>query len=242
MSSERTYAQAMAEMLGDRERRYSCGGNTYKIDSCGHLRYLNADNRWSISAGYLEDVKWYRILSDKEREDSYYRSLSKQVAESAMQTALNNPDAFMQMDLPGLNICSSETPRPAQNPNPKKAFGATKPDLALVPPVAGLQMAMAFEVGADKYGAYNWRKDPVEAMTYVAAMMRHAYNFLDGEDISSDGVSNLGQVMACCAILLDSQALGILIDNRPLPGKSSEVQDQLQAQKKAKLALVKKAV
>jgi hypothetical protein len=33
-----------------------------------------------------------------------------------------------------------------------------------------------------------------------------------------------------------------LIDNRPPPGKSSQVQDELQAQKKAKLALVKKAV
>jgi hypothetical protein len=125
------------------------------------------------------------------------------------------------------------TPESAtQNPNPKKAFGAQKPDLALIPPVALLHMAMAFENGAAKYGAFNWRKDPVEAMTYLAAQMRHAGLFLDGQDYSSDAmVHNLGHVMACCAILLDSQELGILIDNRPSPGKSEEVQQRLKKQK-----------
>lgn len=121
--------------------------------------------------------------------------------------------------------------------NPKKAFGATKPDLALIPPVALLHMAMAYEDGARKYGAYNWRQDPVEAMTYISAAMRHLQNWLDGEEVTVDSlVHNLGCVMAGCGIVLDSQEQGILIDNRPPAGKSSEVQERLKAQKVAQAA------
>jgi hypothetical protein len=126
---------------------------------------------------------------------------------------------------------------PAQNPNPKKAFGATKPDLALVPPVGTLHQAMAHELGAKKYGAFNWRQDPVENMTYIAAAMRHLQAYLDGEDYTSDSeglVHNLGAVMAGCAIVLDSLELGILIDNRPLPGKASAVQERIQGLKRAR--------
>lgn len=118
------------------------------------------------------------------------------------------------------------------NPNPKKAFGETKPDLSLVPAVGTLHQAMAHEDGGKKYGPYNWRKDPVEVMTYIAAARRHLDLFLDGQDYTSDtNVHNLGAVMACCAIVLDSQELGILIDNRPLPGPSDAVQNRLRAQK-----------
>ncbi len=134
-----------------------------------------------------------------------------------------------------LNICSGEIPAPARNPNPKKAYGATKPSLGLIPPVALLHEAMAFEDGASKYDAFNWRKDPVEVMTYVHAALRHLQNYADGEEYTSDtGVHNLGAVRACCGILLDSMELGILIDNRPPPGKSSEVQERLRAQKQAR--------
>lgn len=117
-------------------------------------------------------------------------------------------------------------------PNPKQRFGAQKPDLSLVPPVGELHMAMALENGAGKYGAFNWRDTGVEARTYIAAAKRHLQNYLDGEDIAPDsGVHNLGHVMACCGILLDAASLGKLIDNRPAPGKSSEVQESLKAQK-----------
>jgi Domain of unknown function (DUF5664) len=125
-------------------------------------------------------------------------------------------------------------PAPALPPNPKKLYGAQKPDLSLIPPVAQLHQAMAFENGAAKYGAYNWRDLPVEAMTYIAAAKRHLDLFLDGQDYSSDAkVHNLGHVMACCAILLDSQELGCLLDNRPKPGASEAVQNRLKAQKAA---------
>lgn len=125
------------------------------------------------------------------------------------------------------------TPPKPTNPNPKKAFGETKPNLALVPPSAHLHMAMAMELGAERYGAFNWRDSPVEAMTYIAASLRHIQNFLDGEDYCSDAphIHNLGAAMAGLGILLDSAENGDLIDNRPKPGKSSQIQERMRAQK-----------
>lgn len=126
------------------------------------------------------------------------------------------------------------TPETADNP--KKRFGATKPDLALVPPVGTLHQAMSHELGAFKYGAFNWRTSPVEAMTYIGAIERHIQAYKDGEEYSSDSEGmchNLGAIMASCAILLDSMELGILKDNRPKPGMASAVQTRLQGLKVA---------
>jgi hypothetical protein len=166
-------------------------------------------------------------------------------------------DSDFSPDAPWSVVVPAPVRPVAADPNPKKAFGATKPDLALVPPVGTLHQAMAHELGAEKYGAYNWRQSPVEAMTYIGAIARHLQAYLDGESYTSDTlfeegdlegiegledeeafgmVHNLGAIMASCAILLDSMELGILIDNRPPKGRASEVQTRLQALKKARAA------
>ena len=121
-------------------------------------------------------------------------------------------------------------------PNPKKRFGAQKPDISLVPPASILHEAMALEAGARKYGAYNFRHDPVEAMTYVAAAMRHLMNWLDGEEYCDDDptVHNLGAAKAGLGILLDSLENNLLIDNRPPKGASSQVQERMKAAKVAR--------
>ncbi len=125
-----------------------------------------------------------------------------------------------------------EPPAAALPPNPKAAFGAQKPDLSLIPPSAGHHEALAFENGAGKYGAYNWRDKAVEARTYVAAAQRHIADWLDGQEFSSDaGVHNLGHARACLAILIDAQEQGNLIDNRPIKGKSAQVLERLKAWK-----------
>lgn len=117
-------------------------------------------------------------------------------------------------------------------PNPKQAYGAQKPDLSLIPPVALAHAALAFENGAAKYGPFNWRERAVEARTYIAAAQRHLGDFLDRADRASDSdVHNLGHVIACCAILLDAIEQGNLIDNRPPAGKSAEVLERLKAWK-----------
>ena len=51
---------------------------------------------------------------------------------------------------------------------------------------AHIEAAMAFMDGNLKYGFRNWREDPVEALTYVEAAMRHLRLFEEGEDYARD--------------------------------------------------------
>lgn len=111
--------------------------------------------------------------------------------------------------------------------NPKDKIGKTKPPLALIPGTALIELAKAFEDGANKYGAFNWRSQPVETMTYCHAGLRHLFSYIDGEELTRDSkVKHLSAVMACCAILLDAEASGTLIDNRPTKGKSADKIDE----------------
>ena len=108
--------------------------------------------------------------------------------------------------------------------DPKAAFGSAKPGFSSIPPVALLNLGKAMENGRDKYGHMNWRKTPVETLTYVDAGFRHLAVYLDGENSDPDsGLHPLAHVMACCAIVLDAEAQGTLVDNRPTPGKCREV-------------------
>jgi hypothetical protein len=105
-----------------------------------------------------------------------------------------------------------------ENPtaDPKGAAGKLKPQLQLVPPVIMESMAAALQVGADKYGPWNWRENQVEIMTYLGAMRRHIDAVIEGEDMDPEsGTFHLGHVAAGCAIVLDAQAHGKLLDNRP---------------------------
>lgn len=113
----------------------------------------------------------------------------------------------------------------AKNPygaNPKDVQGMKKPPLHLVPATASLHEAMAFLDGASKYGPYNWREHPVMASVYVSAAKRHLDLWFEGQQTSIDSdVHNLGAARACLAILIDAEAYGNLIDDRPPP--ASEV-------------------
>lgn len=91
-----------------------------------------------------------------------------------------------------------------------------KPDYSLVPKVAMTRMAEAFNVGAKKYGRYNFCKG-LEASRIMGALLRHSYSWYDGEEFDPDGQHHLGSVLACAAMLLRCQELGTLIDDRYLP-------------------------
>ena len=114
--------------------------------------------------------------------------------------------------------------------NPKDIIGTKKVDLSVIPPAGEIHLALAMVDGANKYGPFNWRGNKVQARVYYAAARRHLMSWLDGEDyvLNEDGeiVSHhLGNVMACCAILLDAEATGNLLDNRPVKGKASALLD-----------------
>lgn len=107
--------------------------------------------------------------------------------------------------------------------NPKTVYGDKKPDVSLVPPVAIIGEAMAFKLGADKYGPYNWRERTVSSRVYVAAILRHLYSWMDGEDLDPEsGAHHLAHLRACAAILMDAQSIGKLNDNRPAKGAAAQ--------------------
>jgi hypothetical protein len=100
--------------------------------------------------------------------------------------------------------------------NPKDLVGNTKVSLTKLPAVAVAHGAMAMMDGATKYGAFNWRDKAVVSSIYVDAAMRHLQCWFEGQEVASDSkVHHLGHAIACCAILLDAQAKGKLVDDRP---------------------------
>jgi hypothetical protein len=108
--------------------------------------------------------------------------------------------------------------------NPKDALGVRKAPLRLVPPALAIEVAPAMANGADKYGAYNWREKDVRATVYGEAILRHLFAWMDGEDRATDsGVKHLGHLGACVAILLDAEANGNLVDDRPDPGPAARL-------------------
>jgi len=99
-------------------------------------------------------------------------------------------------------------------PNPKKGFGDKKPPLHLLPLAGMIEQSLAHLDGNLKYGFENWNEYPVEKLTYIGAAIRHLLLYKYGETHTRDTkIHNLGGVMACCAIMLDAELNGNLIDN-----------------------------
>jgi pyruvate/2-oxoacid:ferredoxin oxidoreductase beta subunit len=113
--------------------------------------------------------------------------------------------------------------------NPKTVYGKAKPSIGLIPGPALLHIADAFKDGAVKYGPANWRDDPVSATVYIDATYRHILAWADGgEGVAADsGVHHLGHAAACLCILLDAEAQGTLVDDRPTPGRVPDLIAQL---------------
>lgn len=108
--------------------------------------------------------------------------------------------------------------------NPKTKYGKAKPALGLIPGPALVHIADAFGDGAAKYGPANWRVDPVSASTYINAALRHIYSWFDGEGLADDSkVHHLGHAAACLAIVLDAEAQGTLVDDRPTAGATPQL-------------------
>lgn len=120
---------------------------------------------------------------------------------------------------------------PKLGTNPKDKLGAKKVSISKLPPAGIIHGAHGMMNGAAKYGPYNWRGNAVIASIYVDAIMRHVMAYFDGEEVAPDsGVTHLGHVIACAAILLDAKATGNLVDDRPKGGKAAEILEQLNAQ------------
>ena len=103
--------------------------------------------------------------------------------------------------------------------NPKAAFAANKVPFHLWPALASATGAMGLLEGACKYGRSNWRKSGVRASTYVDALLRHICDYFEGNDTDPDsGLPQFAHMLACCAILVDASACGVLVDDRQYKG------------------------
>lgn len=117
-------------------------------------------------------------------------------------------------------------PEAAKPSNPKDAFGSAKVPVGLAPDTALQEMALAFLEGATKYGRYNWRVVGVRASIYNDAMERHRMKWWNGQNRDPvTRVRELASVMACCAILIDSEICGVLNDDRPPMAPMGELLD-----------------
>lgn len=106
--------------------------------------------------------------------------------------------------------------------NPKDLLGVKKADVTKIPPVALVWESFAMMDGAGKYGAYNWRDNKVVASIYIAALFRHVLAWFEGERCAEDSsCHHLGHARACLGILLDAEATGNLIDDRPINESSA---------------------
>ncbi len=109
--------------------------------------------------------------------------------------------------------------------NPKTRAGAMKPSFHAIPPAALMALGMVMALGEKKYGLFNWREFPVTASTYLDAAERHLLEFRDGETFDRESrVTQLAHVMACCAIVIDAMANGVITDDRTkFPGAASDL-------------------
>lgn len=112
--------------------------------------------------------------------------------------------------------------------NPKTRLGIKKAPLHLVPPVGIVHAAAAFADGAAKYGPYNWREETISSSVYYAAAKRHLDAWWDGEDHAEDsGVHHIGHALACLMLILDSESIGKLNDDRPPKGATADLLKQV---------------
>ncbi len=117
--------------------------------------------------------------------------------------------------------------------NPKDSVAATtKVPLHLFPVTAIALGSVSLLFGALKYGRNNWRHDGARATVYGAAALRHIEDWLEGHDNDGDGVDNIGAALASLAIVADSRAAGVLVDDRNFPGGARGLFATLEAQVK----------
>jgi len=99
--------------------------------------------------------------------------------------------------------------------NPKDLAGRSKPQMGLIPVAAMEEIARVMELGAKKYGPYNWRSQPIKNMVYAHAALRHLYAYIGGQTHDPEsGRSHLAHVASCAAIVLDAEATGNCIEDR----------------------------
>ena len=108
-------------------------------------------------------------------------------------------------------------PKSTADQNPKHAAGRAKQPYRHIPPMAIAAEGRVYAIGAEKYGFFNWGEAGVVASIYYEAILRHLFEwYTTGAPDRESGQSHLAHIRACCGILMDCEARGIMQDDRPL--------------------------
>ena len=89
----------------------------------------------------------------------------------------------------------------------------SKPRFSLVPQLALDEVIKGFELGANKYGIFNY-SEGMEWLRYYDASLRHGRAWLKGEDIDESGIHHIALVGCNSLMLLDNILTNKGKDNR----------------------------
>ncbi len=99
--------------------------------------------------------------------------------------------------------------------NPKAAAGRRKIQYFNTPALPSLYQAAVHDLGAGKYGSFNWRHRPIKISDYISAIRRHLAQLESGDwDDEESGLPHLAHIMAMAAIVIDARDAHNLIDDR----------------------------
>ena len=100
--------------------------------------------------------------------------------------------------------------------NPKDAFGIKKASLSCVSSPVLMELGIAMQEGACKYGRHNYRVIGVRGSVYYDASLRHLMSWWEGEDIDPDsGLSHITKAIASLVVLRDAMIQEQFTDDRP---------------------------
>lgn len=119
------------------------------------------------------------------------------------------PESAGKVGVPD-EVCDVKLPECAGT-DPKAQAGSKKCPMWLLPPVALEDVAWVHQLGADKYGAYNWRYTGICSATYISAIMRHLMAIAKGEWLDPEsGKPHAAHIACSCNILMDADHHGKL--------------------------------
>lgn len=108
--------------------------------------------------------------------------------------------------------------------NPKDRIGLTKTPFRLLPPAPLAMVAKVMELGAKKYGAWNWRKETVTHSVYLEAALRHIFQALDGERLDEEsGMPHEAHAAACMLIILDAMVNDKWVEDCMFQGRLTQL-------------------
>lgn len=102
--------------------------------------------------------------------------------------------------------------------NPKESFGVRKAPMSTVPVPVLMELGVAMQEGACKYGRHNYRAiGSIKSSVYYDAAMRHLMAWWEGENIDVEsGLSHITKAIASLVILRDAMMQHRNEDDRPI--------------------------